>query len=131
MCPLMHANYLVLASAAVASFVFGFLWYGPIFGKVWAQLVGLKAGECKSKAWGLPLTFLGTILTVIVLDYILYIYKPYCAFGAAFFVWLGFCLPLHLGPVTFEGKPWKLFALNASYTFLNLQLLATILTYWR
>lgn len=131
MCPFTHANYLVLASAMVASFVFGYLWYGPLFGKVWAQLIGIKKGESKPKPWAMPLTFLGIVLTTFVLAYILYIYKPYCSFGAAFFVWLGFYLPLQLGGVTWEGKPWKLLALNTTYNFLNLQLIAAILTIWR
>jgi len=131
MCPFTNGNYLVLTTAVVASFIFGYLWYGPLFGKVWAQLMGLKTGECKPKPWALPLTFLGTLLTTSVLAYILFIYKPYCAYGAAFFVWLGFYLPLLVGSVTWEGRSWKLFALNAAYYLLNLQLITAILTFWR
>jgi len=131
MCPFTHANYLVLGLAVVASFIFGFLWYGPLFGKTWAQLMGIKIGECKPKPWALPLTLLGTVLTTFVLAYILYIYRPYCAYGAAFFIWLGFYVPLLFGSVTWEGRPWKLFALNAAYYFLNLQLITAVLTYWK
>ncbi len=131
MCPFTHANYLVLGLAVVASFVFGFLWYGPLFGKTWAQLMGIKIGECKHKPWALPLTLLGTVLTTFVLAYVLYIYRPYCPYGAAFFVWLGFYVPLLFGSVTWEGRPWKLFALNATYYFLNLQLITAILVFWR
>ncbi len=131
MCPYTHANYLVLGTAVVASFIFGYLWYGPLFGKTWAQLMGLKAGERKIKPWAYPLTLLGVVLTVFVLGYFLYIYKPYCTFGGAFFIWLGFYLPHNFGSVTWEGKPWKLFAINAVYSFLNLQLIAAILTLWR
>ena len=40
-----------------------------------------------------------------------------------------FYIPLLLGTVTWERKPWKLFALNAVYNLLNLQLIAAILTY--
>ncbi len=130
MCPFTHANYLVLGAAVAASFVFGFLWYGPLFGKTWAQLMGIKMGEYKPKPWALPLTLLGTVLTTFVLAYILYIYRPYCTYGAAFFIWLGFYLPRLFGSVTWEGKPWKLFALNAAYYFLNLQLITAVLTFW-
>ncbi len=131
MCPFTHANYLVLASAVVASFVFGYLWYGPLFGKTWAQLMGIKKGECKPKPWALPLTLLGTVLTTFVLAYILYIYRPYCSYGAAFFIWLGFYLPRLFGSMAWEGWSWKLFALNAAYYFLNLQLITAILVFWR
>ncbi len=93
--------------------------------------MGLKIGECNPKPWALPLTLFGVILTTFVLAYYINIYKPYCSFGAAFFIWLGFYLPTLFGTVTWEGKSWKLFALNATYSFLNLQLIATILTLWR
>ena len=130
MCPFTNVNYLVLGLAVVASFIFGYLWYGPLFGKLWAQLVGLKCEEGKLKPWALPLTLLGTVLTTSVLAYILFIYKPYCSYGAAFFVWLGFYLPVLVGAVTWEGKPWKLFALHAAYNLLNLQLIAAVLSFW-
>ncbi len=133
MCPFTHANYLVLASAVVASFVFGYLWYGPLFGKTWAQLMGKKIEDCKGKkpsVSALLLTLFGTVLTTFVLAYILYIYKPYCPYGAAFFIWLGFYLPRLFGSVTWEGWSWKLFALNAAYYFLNLQLITAVLTFW-
>jgi len=135
MCPFIHANYLILILAVAISFVFGFLWYGPFFGKLWAELVGLKIKEGEScqkpKPWALPLTLLGTVLTVFVLAYILNIYKPYCIYGAAFFVWVGFYLPLLFGTVAWEGKPWKLLALNGAFYFLNLQLIAAVLSFWR
>lgn len=131
MCPFTHANYLVLLAAVAASFIFGFLWYGPIFGKKWSQLSGIKCEDCKIQPWSFPLTILGTILTTFVLAYFIQIYKPYCSFGAAFFIWIGFYLPLLFSSVTWERKPWELFALNAIYYFMNLQLIAAILTYWR
>jgi hypothetical protein len=132
MCPFTHANYFVLAGTIVASFMFGYLWYGPIFGKLWAELMGIKMdGKCGPKPWAIALTLLGVIFTTFVMAYILNIYKPYCSYGAAFFIWLGFCLPILFSQVTWEGKPWKLFVLNASYYFLNLQLIAAILSYFR
>ena len=130
MCPFTHTNYLAMVSAVVASFVFGYLWFGPLFGKTWAQLMGKKIEDCKPKPWALALTLFGTVLTTFVLAYFMYIYKPYCAYGAAFFIWLGFYLPRLLGSVTWEGQPWKLFALNAAYYFLNLQLITAVLTFW-
>ena len=134
MCPFINTNYLVLILAVVASFVFGYIWYGPLFGKTWAQLAGIKfeEGTCnKPKPESLILTLLGTVLTVFVLAYFLSIYKPYCSYGAAFFIWLGFYLPLLFSTVSWEGKSWKFLVLNGTYYFLNLQLIAAILTFWR
>ena len=131
-CPITNESLLAIGTAVVASFVFGFVWYGPLFGKTWAGLMGIKMEDCKDKKPPLSamlLTIGGTALTTFVMAYIINIYKPDCNFRAAFLVWLGFYVPLLLGSVTWEQRPWKLFALNAVYYFLNLQLIAAILTY--
>jgi hypothetical protein len=131
MCPITHESKLAIVLAVLASFFFGYLWYGPLFGKTWAGLMGFKmTAECKKPpVSSLLLTLLGTALTTFVLAYILGIYKPACNFGAALLIWLGFYVPLLFGSVTWERKPWKLFALNAAFYLLNLQLIAAILTY--
>ena len=133
MCPITHGSLLAMGIAVIASFIFGYTWYGPLFGKVWADLMGIKMdpSKCgKPPVSALLLTVLGNIFTTTVLAYIL-TYKPSCNFGAALFIWLGFYVPVQMGVVLWEGKPWKLFALNVSYYFLNLQLIAAILTYIR
>lgn len=130
MCPITHFSFLALGVSAIVAFIFGFLWYGPIFGKTWMQLMGIKMeAGCKPAAWIFPLTFLGTLSTVFVLAYILGNCKFCCSPSGAFMIWIGFYVPLLLGAVTWEGRPWKLFFLNASYYFLSLQLVVAILTY--
>jgi len=131
MCPITHESKLAIALAVVASFVFGYLWYGPLFGKTWAGLMGFKmTAECKKPlVSSLLLTLLGTALTAFALAYILGIYKPYCNSATALLVWFGFYVPLLLGAVTWERKPVKLFMLNAAFNLLNLQLIAAVLTY--
>jgi hypothetical protein len=134
MCPITHESKLALLIAVAASFIFGYLWYGPLFGKTWAGLMGFKmTEECKGKPplRSLLLTFLGTALTTFALAYILGNYKPACNFGAALLVWLGFYVPLLFSAVAWESRPWTLFALNAAFYLLNLQLIAGILTYIR
>jgi hypothetical protein len=53
----------------------------------------------------------------------------YGTFGALF-TWLGFYVPLQLNKVSWEGRPWKLFWLNAGHDFFNLWIIANILSYW-
>ena len=133
MCPITHGSLLAMGIAVFVSFMFGYVWFGPLFGKVWAELMGIKMDESKCgkpPVSSLILTLVGTVFTTMVLAYIL-TYKPSCNFGAALFIWLGFYVPVQMGVVLWEGKPWKLFALNVSYYFLNLQLIAAILTYIR
>jgi hypothetical protein len=135
MCPITHVSYVVLAGAVIASFIFGFLWYGPLFGKTWAGLMGFKipvdSKDRQPPVSSLLITLLGVFFTTVVLGYLLHATKPCCNFGLAAMVWLGFYVPLQFGTVTWEQKPWKLFFLNTLYNFLNLQLIAAILTYWK
>ena len=132
MCPITHVSHLTVLTAVVASFVFGYLWYGPLFGQTWAQLAGMKIEDCKGKkppVGARVLTLLGTSSTTLVFGYLLHAAQPCCNVGLALAVWLGFYVPLLLGSVTWEGKPWKLFTLNAAFYLLNLQLISAILTY--
>ncbi|MDE1919886.1 MAG: DUF1761 domain-containing protein [Candidatus Omnitrophica bacterium] len=136
MCPITHESNLGLLIAVIASFVFGAIWYGPLFGRTWAALNGMKVPEdcCKGKkppAKSLLLTFVGTCLTVFALAYIMGVYKPVCIFGPALIVWAGFVVPLLLSSIAWESKPWKLFAINAVFYLLNFYLITVILTYVR
>ena len=134
MCPFTHASFLALGSAVAASFIFGFLWYGPLFGKTWAGLMGIKmTGECKKpEAWRLLVTVFGTSLTTLGLAFLLHRGMPHhSSYKIAALAWLSFYVPLMLGSVTWENRPWALFGFNALYSFLNLQLITAILMWGR
>jgi hypothetical protein len=132
--------------AVVAAFFLGFLWYGPLFGKPWAKLMGFKLNHkpkprVMAKAYGLQL--LGTFLTAFVMAHTCQIWRPSVwglgqdspfymyGFYNGIFTWLGFYVPLQFGKVTWENRPWKLFFINASYELVMLQAMSLILAYWR
>jgi hypothetical protein len=89
------------------------------------------------------LMVIGTFLTTYVLAHEVLIWRPSVwnagvdspsfvyGFFAGFFVWLGFYVPVLMGQVSWEGKSWKLFLINAAYYFVNLQLVGMILAFWR
>jgi len=135
-CPITHTKILVLIGTTIIAFIFGFLWYGPLFGKTWATLNGIKIPDNKEGCTKPPvssmlLAFLGNFLTVWVIAFIIHQPAAPCSWGVALFAWLGYQIPILLSTVAWERKPWALFGLNAAYYFLNLQLIATILTYWK
>lgn len=49
---------------------------------------------------------------------------------AGFWNWLGFAAPLTLGAVLWDGKPWRLWFLNAGYWLVALLAMALILALW-
>lgn len=132
-------NYLAVLAAAVASIVLGFLWYGPLFGKTWTQLMGFdkkKMEQMKKK--GMPKqTWALMIVGTLVTSYVLAHFVDYLdainiagALQAAFWLWLGFIAPVQLGMVLWENKPWKLYVINVAYYLVNLGVMASILALW-
>src|SRR6218665_4122278 len=43
--PTIHINYLAILIAVVVNFVLGFLWYTPLFGKIWARELGFDTSQ--------------------------------------------------------------------------------------
>lgn len=135
-------NYVGVLLAALATMVLGFLWYGPLFGKQWIAMMGWsKADIEKAKAKGMSKEYtimtLGALVMAYVLSHSLTFASTYtqttgsaAGFMVGFWTWLGFVVPVTLGTVLWEGKPWKLWVLNAGYYLVALVLMGIILAAW-
>jgi hypothetical protein len=135
-------NYWAVLVAAIAQFVLGWLWYGPLFGKPWMKMMGISqasmtAGQKKGMGWRMALMFVGSLLMAYVLAHAIIFAGEYTATSgssaglmAAFWNWLGFFAPVLLGSVLWENKSWKLWALNAGYYLVGLCIMALILANW-
>ena len=131
-------NYFAVIAAVIANQVLGFTWYGPLFGKLWRRLSGIserQAAEQKKK--GMGLTFAIAAFGSFVMAFVLAHFVDYVeattisgALSLAFWLWLGFIATILLGSVLWEGKSWKLFALNATYYLVTLSVMASILAVW-
>jgi uncharacterized protein DUF1761 len=144
--PDIHLNYLAIVAAMAANIVIGFLWYGPVLGKAWIKEMGMPADQKpdpKVMTRGLILMVIGSFLTAFVLAYTVDVWRPSTwkvgadasnatyGFYAAFFTWIGFYVPMLLGGVAWENKSWKLFSINAGYSFVALLAVGMILAFWR
>ncbi|MEI1280173.1 DUF1761 domain-containing protein [Leptospira venezuelensis] len=144
MLPVIPLNYLAILVGVLANVVIGFLWFGPIFGKVWAKEMGYENMEPDTKAMlkSIVIMIIGSFLTAYVLAHSLFVWKPsswnlpgdgpawmYGAY-AAFYTWLGFYVPMLLGSVAWESKSWKLFFINAGYNLVSLAAIGQILAVW-
>src|SRR5262249_30889084 len=77
--PNIALNWLAIAVAVIAAFVFGFLWYGPLFGKTWAKLMGFdmsKKPDSKMMMRYMAFQLLATFLTTYVLAHSGQIWRP-------------------------------------------------------
>ncbi len=110
----MELNYTAIILATIAQFVFGFIWYMPLFGKIWGKIHGFdqvpayKQKDMMRDMWKwLVLQFIMTFVTTIVFALMLGGINPtWNIYGIAFFFWLGFIFPTQVAAVIFGGtKP--------------------------
>ncbi|MFT6866197.1 MAG: hypothetical protein ACJA08_001026 [Cyclobacteriaceae bacterium] len=143
--PEININMMAILIVVVANFIFGFLWYTPIFGKLWAKEMGFDPNQkpqTGAMIKGMVFMVIGNFLFAWVLANNMSVWNPVTwglppsdmspmanASMAAVFTWLGFYLPVDIGAVTWEGKSWKLFAINTGYHFLSLVIAAMILAH--
>lgn len=135
----MEINYLAVLVAGIASMIVGFLWYGPLFGKTWMALSGITPeamGGAKKKSMALTylMSFIGSLMMSAVFAWIFSsIGEANAGAGMAggFWLWLGFIVPVMLGKVLWEGKPWKLYFLDTGYYLVNLLIIGAIIGGWQ
>lgn len=147
MFPQISVNFVAIIVAVIVSFVVGFIWHGPLFGKVWAKLMNIPEGPMppfSTMIKPIAINLLGTFMTAFVMVHSLEIWHPsvwkiarpddafyFYGFMGAVFNWLGFIVPILLLGVAWEKKSWKLFGFNAVYQLVNLLIIAMILSAWR
>lgn len=130
-------NYLAVLVAAVASFLFGWLWHGMLFQKQWMKLSGLTFKSMKKMHLSpLASMSLGFVIQ-LVMTYVLAVFisafsisSLYAGVQLAFWLWLGFVMPLTAGVWVWEGKPFMLFILNTAYWLLAMFIMVSVLTFF-
>lgn len=130
----------VLVAGIVPMFV-GSIWYGPLFGQKWLEMMGKSEEEIKEnfsplRAYGI--SFLMSIIMAFVLGHVLQAWDDaYTITGWAagmeggFFCWLGFVLTIGWQSVSFENKKFSLFATNMGYNLVVLLAMGALLGVWR
>ncbi len=128
--------------AVLASFFFGAMWYGPLFGKMWGRMMGMdmsKPPQSGEIIRGMVLTVIGSTLTSFVMLNNVQVWRP-SAWGidgqddskvingamTALFMWIGFSVPMCLNTVAWERRSVALCCLNMAYHFCHLQLIAFV-----
>ncbi|MEK6629091.1 MAG: DUF1761 domain-containing protein [Bdellovibrionota bacterium] len=145
--PYLIINYYAIITSVVVGMVLGFLWYGPLFGKSWAQAMGFASDfkpDSKKMAQAMVLQALGLLLMSYVLAHSGQVWRPSVwgvgvdegsvfmwGFMSAFFTWIGFYIPMQFSKVAWENRPWKLFFINIGHDFVILFSISMILAMWR
>lgn len=130
-------NYWAVFVAAIVHMFVGFMWYGPVFGKVWMGLMGFTKESMESmkltpqQAMGLG--FIAALVMAYVLAYFSQLSGIVGVEGAwklSFWIWLGFMAPVAASAFIWEGKKFDLFVLNAAEQLVSLFLMALVFVLW-
>ncbi len=131
-------NYLAVLVATIASFVSGFLWYGPLFGKKWQKMMKFTEKSMKSMNLtpmkAMTLGFITTLITVYVLAMFIKVAGATTISGGllvGFWIWLGFIATTTLGSYLWEGKSLNLYFFNNAFNIINILIVSAILSVWQ
>lgn len=140
----MAINYLAVLVCGVASMVVGFVWYGPLFGKVWMQIMGadtMTAQEkeaMKKSMWGMYLLqFILSLITAGVLAVFIASSADTTTSAVAIAIssWLGFVMTTNAGAALWSGKPkkiaWKMFFVSSGAQLVTFVIFGLILGSWK
>ncbi len=124
-------NWIAIVLAALAGFLVGGLWYGPLFSKAWVRETGLS--EEQLKASNKPMIFGTTFVLNLFSSYILaHVFRTYGDPGISLSVMiaggiaLGFILPAIAINYLFSLKSVKLFMIDGGYWLLIYSLMGAI-----
>jgi hypothetical protein len=128
-------TYLLVQAAvvALAGFVVGGLWYGPLFSKAWMKASGVKPGNM-STAQTVRLFGSAYLLNVIIaFGLAMLIGNHHSLHGGlhtGFFVGVMF-IATAIGVIyLYESRPLKLFLINAGYQVVNATVMGGLLGAW-
>ncbi len=138
----MELNYLAIIGCAILSMVIGGVWYGPLFGRTWARLIGSdpddleKIKEMQKKAAPLYLVqFLFTLFQVYVLAHFINGWKEASGIETSLWIYGAFVIPIIAGTVMWNNytkkEAWTRFLIQAGYQLVLFVLFGVILGVWR
>ena len=130
-------NHWAILASAVILWLLGAVWYSPaLFAKPWMAMVKLDPAQKNSKSMiiGMISSFVLDIVLAFVLDHVVQ-WSGADTFGlgalVGFIMWLGFIAAPALPQGIYEGRPFKLFAINTGYMLIGLMILGGVLAVWK
>ncbi len=124
-------NYWAVVGGAIFLFVMGMTWYGPLFGKTWMRIMGVesmtKEEIAKAQKEMMPMYMIQVALGLVT-SFVLYYFVQLIGMHVAFWIWLGFSMPMAAGAMWDTEKKWvmKKFLITAGYQLVTLVVLAYI-----
>lgn len=128
-------NIWAILVAALSTFLVGWAWYGPLFGKAWMESAGLTEEQIQqsnmAKIFGLALIFelimafnLAMFLNDVSINWMSGAFYGFLTgFG-----WIFFAVAVHS---LFERRSWKYILINGGYWAVSFTIMGVILGAWK
>ncbi|MBP9802002.1 DUF1761 domain-containing protein [Patescibacteria group bacterium] len=137
----MQVNYYAILVCGILAMVFGYLWYGPLFGKKWLEVVGATKLDLEARkkmeanVWKLYLLqFLLALFQVWVLAYYIQGWEEASGLTNALWIWAAFVVPVIAGTAMWNNDSakisWTRFLLQAGYQLICFVAFGLILGAW-
>ena len=137
--PIHHMQSINLWAVMVSALILwllGAAWYSPVlFAKPWMAALGISpSGPKKGLALGMISSLVGDLLVALVLLHFVY-WAGAHAYLMGMFVgglsWIGFFAAIQFPQGVYEGRPFRVFAINAGYWLVGLIIIGGLLAVWR
>lgn len=127
-------SWLAVFLAVVAAMAIGSIWYGPLFGKKWMKLVGLKRGDASPVGPMLIMLALAFVQVYVIahfVTYTAYFYPTYSdlSVGLLTGLWglVGFVVPVLVSNAVFGKGSMELLKINLGNQLITLLAIGAIL----
>jgi hypothetical protein len=137
----MEINYLAVLVSAIFAMIIGALWYGPLFGKKWMEIMGVNPQDAeamkhmqKSAKPLYAVQFLLVLFQVYVLAHFIAIWEEATGVETALWIWAGFIMPIVAQGAMWNNDPrkvsWTRSLIQAGYQLVLFIVFGLILGLW-
>ncbi len=128
----MDINYIAVGVAALAAFFLGYVWYSVLFTKQWQAIIGMNAGANRENPPSMAKLLVGSLILQLVMAFNLAAFigldadwlLGLIAGLAAGFGWVSLAFGVSY---MFEGRPFKLWLINAGYNTVSFGIMGLII----
>lgn len=135
-------NYAAIVVGAILAMAVGAIWYGPLFGKKWMEIVGVNPADLEARKKmqknAVPLYLLQFILTlfqVLVLAHLIADTTKVGGLERSLWIWSAFVIPTLAGAVMWTNElgaqKWARFLIQGGYQLTIFLLFGLLLQYWK
>lgn len=124
-------NLIAVAAAAIASFIFGSVWYG-VLGKAWMQAADLTEAQTRPDPVTLGTAFFCQVIMAFVFAGIIYHSGETnirTGIISALMIWVGIVMTTQIINHRFQGKPWRLTLIDGGH-WLGVLLVQGVMIGW-